>query len=167
MNTSVWMEIIFYFLVLLLLLKPLGWYMARVYSEQHSGLDLLIAPVERAIYRVSGIRRDQEMSWQTYSLAMLVFNGLGTIIVFLMQIGQAFLPLNPQHLPGVAPDLAFNTAISFVSNTNWQAYSGESTLSYFTQMFGLTVQNFLSAASGMAVLVELIRGLTRRVSETI
>ena len=167
MNTSVWMEIIFYFLVLLLLLKPLGWYMARVYSEQHSGLDLLIAPVERAIYRVSGIRRDQEMSWQTYSLAMLVFNGLGTIIVFLMQIGQAFLPLNPQHLPGVAPDLAFNTAISFVSNTNWQAYSGESTLSYFTQMFGLTVQNFLSAASGMAVLVALIRGLTRRVSETI
>ena len=167
MNTSVWMEIIFYFLVLLLLLKPLGWYMARVYSEQHSGLDLLIAPVERAIYRVSGIRRDQEMSWQTYSLAMLVFNGLGTIIVFLMQIGQAFLPLNPQHLPGVAPDLAFNTAISFVSNTNWQAYSGESTLSYFTQMLGLTVQNFLSAASGMAVLVALIRGLTRRVSETI
>jgi K+-transporting ATPase ATPase A chain len=166
-NTSAWMEIGFYFVVLLLLVKPLGWYMARVYSGQPCGMDRLIAPLEGAIYCVSGIQRDQEMKWQTYALAMLVFNGLGAVVVFLMQIGQALLPLNPQHLPAVAPDLAFNTAISFVTNTNWQAYSGESTLSYFTQMLGLTVQNFVSAASGMAVLVALIRGLTRRVSKTI
>lgn len=167
MNTSAWLEIGFYFVVLLSLVKPLGWYMARVYSGQRNGLDVLIAPVESLIYRFSGIQRDQEMSWQQYALAMLVFNGLGAIVVFLMQITQAHLPLNPQHLPGVAADLAFNSAISFATNTNWQAYSGESTLSYFTQMLGLTVQNFVSASSGMAVLVALIRGLSRRVSETI
>ena len=167
MNTSSWMELSTYFVVLLLLVKPLGWYMARVYSQQPCGLDWLIGPIESAIYRISGIQRDQEMNWRTYAFAMLVFNGLGAVAVFLMQIGQAYLPLNPQHLPAVAPDLAFNTAISFATNTNWQAYSGESTLSYFTQMLGLTVQNFVSAASGMAVLVALIRGLTRRISDSI
>ena len=167
MNTSAWMEIGLFFVVLLILVKPLGWYMARVYTGQPCGMDRLLAPVEGGCYRLSGVNPTQEMSWQTYAFAVLVFNALGAIAVYLMQIGQALLPLNPQHLPAVAPDLAFNTAISFATNTNWQAYSGESTLSYFTQMLGLNVQNFVSAASGMAVLVALIRGLTRRSTDTI
>lgn len=167
MNTSSWMETGFYFVVLLALVKPLGWYMARVYAGQPCGLDRAIGPIERVIYRLSGIKSDAEMNWSMYAVAVLVFNGLGAVAVYLLQRGQGWLPLNPQHLPAVAPDLAFNTAVSFATNTNWQAYSGESTLSYFTQMVGLTVQNFVSAATGMAVLVALIRGLTRRMAETI
>jgi K+-transporting ATPase ATPase A chain len=161
------MELGLYFVVLLALVKPLGWYMARVYSAQPCGVDRLVGPVERVIYRLAGVKAEAEMSWSTYALAMLVFNGLGAIVVYLLQRGQDWLPLNPQHLPAVAPDLAFNTAISFATNTNWQAYSGESTLSYFTQMLGLNVQNFVSAASGMAVLIALIRGVTRRMTDTI
>ena len=167
MNTSVWMELGLYFVVLLVLVKPLGWYMARVYSGQPCGLDQIFGPIERLIYRLSGIRAETEMTWPTYAIAMLVFNGLGTVTVYLLQRTQGMLPFNPQHLPPVAPDLAFNTAVSFATNTNWQAYSGESTLSYCTQMLGLTVQNFVSAASGMAVLIALIRGLTRRMRDTI
>jgi len=167
MNMSSWMELGLYFVVLLALVKPLGWYMARVYSAQPCGVDRLVGPVERVIYRLAGVKAEAEMSWSTYALAMLVFNGLGAIVVYLLQRGQDWLPLNPQHLPAVAPDLAFNTAISFATNTNWQAYSGESTLSYFTQMLGLNVQNFVSAASGMAVLIALIRGVTRRMTDTI
>lgn len=167
MNVSSWIELILYFVVLLSLVKPLGWYMARVFSGQPCGCDSVVRPLEKWIYRISGVNPDQEMSWQTYSFAMLVFNGLGAVFVFLLQTMQSRLPLNPQQLPDVAPDLAFNTAISFATNTNWQAYSGESTLSYLTQMIGLTVQNFVSAASGMAVMIALIRGLNRRASETI
>ena len=167
MNTSAWMEIGLFFVILLGLVKPLGWYMARVYVGQPCGLDRAIGPVERLLYRLSGVRPDEEMTWPTYAFATLVFNGLGVIVVYLLQRGQQWLPMNPQHLGAVAPDLAFNTAVSFASNTNWQAYSGESTLSYFTQMLGLTVQNFVSAATGMAVLIALIRGLTRRTTETI
>ena len=167
MNTSAWMEIVLFFAVLLVLVKPLGWYMARIYNGQPCGINRLCAPIENVLYRLSGIRPEQEMTWQTYAFAMLVFNGLGVVVVYLLQRGQGWLPLNPQHLPAVAPDLAFNTAVSFGTNTNWQAYSGESTLSYLTQMLGLNVQNFVSAASGMAVLVALIRGLTRKSTETI
>ena len=161
------MEIVLFFAVLLVLVKPLGWYMARIYNGQPCGINRLCAPIENVLYRLSGIRPEQEMTWQTYAFAMLVFNGLGVVVVYLLQRGQGWLPLNPQHLPAVAPDLAFNTAVSFGTNTNWQAYSGESTLSYLTQMLGLNVQNFVSAASGMAVLVALIRGLTRKSTETI
>ena len=161
------MEIVLFFAVLLVLVKPLGWYMARIYNGQPCGINRLCAPIENVLYRLSGIRPEQEMTWQTYAFAMLVFNGLGVVVVYLLQRGQGWLPLNPQHLPAVAPDLAFNTAVSFGTNTNWQAYSGESTLSYLTQMLGLNVQNFVSAASGMAVLVTLIRGLTRKSTETI
>ena len=167
MNITAWTEIGLYFLVLLLAVKPLGWYMARVYSGQPCGLDRAIGPVERVIYRLSGVKPDEEMSWTTYSFATLAFNGLGALVVYGLQRSQDWLPLNPQHLPAVAPDLAFNTAVSFATNTNWQAYSGESTLSYLTQMLGLTVQNFVSAATGMAVLIALIRGLTRRMTGTI
>lgn len=167
MNMSAWMEIGLFFVVLIGLVKPLGWYMARVYAGQPCGLDRAIGPVERMFYRLSGVRQEEEMTWTTYAFATLVFNGLGVVVVYLLQRAQEWLPMNPQHLGAVAPDLAFNTAVSFATNTNWQAYSGESTLSYFTQMLGLTVQNFVSAATGMAVLVALIRGLTRRMTETI
>ena len=167
MNIYAVLEIIAFLGLLLVLVKPLGWYMARVYRGESCGLDRLLSPVERVFYRLSGVRSEEEMSWRQYATAMLLFNLLGVLAVYSLQRLQGSLPLNPQQLGNVAPDLAFNTAISFASNTNWQAYSGESMLSYLTQMLGLTVQNFLSAATGMAVLVALIRGLTRKNAETI
>jgi len=156
-----------YFVVLLALAKPLGWYMARVYEGQPCGLDRVLGPLERLIYRLSGMREAGEMDWKTYGIAMLLFNALGLVALYALQRVQGFLPLNPAGLGAVTTDLAFNTAASFVTNTNWQAYGGETTLSYLTQMLGLTVQNFVSAATGMAVLVVLIRGLARRSALTI
>ncbi|MBF6650046.1 potassium-transporting ATPase subunit KdpA [Methylobacter sp. BlB1] len=154
------LQIAIYIVVLLALVKPLGAYMARIYQDQPAGL-------ENRLYRLCGIDARQEMSWVQYALALLVFNLLGLLAVYALQRWQDVLPLNPQGLPAVSPDSAFNTAASFTSNTNWQGYGGETTMSYLTQMLGLTVQNFLSAASGMAVLVALIRGFTRRNSESI
>lgn len=166
MNTYAAIEITAFFVVLLALVQPLGWYMARVYRGDPCGLNRIFAPVERLIYRISGVRPENEMTWPRYAVAVLVFNLVGLLAAYGIQRAQGWLPLNPQQLGPVAPDLSLNTAVSFASNTNWQAYSGESTLSYLTQMLGLTVQNFLSAATGMAVLVALIRGLTRqKVSE--
>ena len=156
-----------YLAILLLLVKPLGWYMARVYELQPVGLDRVLEPVERLLYRVSGVEPAAEMGWKTYAVAMLLFNALGFALLYALLRVQGWLPLNPMHLPSVTPDLAFNTAVSFTSNTNWQAYGGETTLSYLTQMLGLTVQNFVSAATGMAILVALIRGLRRRSAQTI
>src|SRR5690349_19938872 len=160
-------QIILYFVVLLGLVKPLGWYMARVYEVKPCGLDCLLGPVERAMYRLCGIRPADEMDWKIYGIAMLVFNAAGLLFLYGLQRLQHLLPLNPAGLGVVSPDLAFNTAASFASNTNWQAYGGETTLSYLTQMLGLTVQNFVSAATGMAILVALIRGLARRNARTI
>lgn len=160
-------QLALYFAVLLALVKPLGWYMARVYEGQACGLDRLLGPVERAMYRVCGIRPVDEMDWKDYGIAMLLFNAAGLVFLYGMQRLQHLLPLNPAGLGAVSPDLAFNTAASFVTNTNWQAYGGETTLSYGTQMLGLTVQNFVSASTGMAVLVALIRGLSRRSSATL
>lgn len=156
-----------YFLVLLALVKPLGWYMARVYEGQACGLDRVVGPLERLIYRLCGVRQTEEMDWKTYGIAMLLFNAMGLVALYTLQRLQGFLPLNPAGLGAVTSDLAFNTAASFVTNTNWQAYGGETTLSYLTQMLGLTVQNFVSAATGMAILVVLIRGLARRSALTI
>ncbi len=156
-----------FFLVLVALVKPLGWYMARVYTGQACGMDRVMGPFERLIYRVCGVRAAEEMNWRTYAVAMLLFNGTGLVTLYALQRLQGFLPLNPSAFEAVAPDLAFNTASSFVTNTNWQAYGGESTLSYLTQMLGLTVQNFVSAATGMAILVALIRGLIARTAVTI
>jgi len=147
--------------------KPLGIYMARVYEGRPTGLDRILGPVERFLYRIAGINPGDEMGWKGYAVAMLLFNGVGMFALYALQRLQGSLPINPTHFPGVAPDLAFNTAISFVTNTNWQNYSGEQAMSYLTQMLGLTVQNFLSAASGMAVLVALIRGIARRTTSTI
>ncbi|OOP57068.1 MAG: potassium-transporting ATPase subunit KdpA [Candidatus Brocadia carolinensis] len=151
----------------ILLAKPLGTYMARVYEGKPTGLHVVLGPVERWIYRLSGIYPETGMSWKGYAVAMMLFNGIGIAVVYALQRLQAYLPLNPMSMPGVAPDLAFNTAISFATNTNWQSYGGETTLSYLTQMAGLTTQNFVSAASGMAVLVALIRGFIQKKAETI
>lgn len=161
------LQIMLFFGVLLALTKPLGWYMAHVFAGQAPGLERLLGPLERLGYRLCGVHPEEEMPWQTYTMAMLVFNLTGILVLYGLQRLQGLLPLNPQGLGGVAPDLAFNTAVSFASNTNWQAYSGETTLSYLTQMLGLTVQHFVSAASGMATLVALIRGLRRHSTQTL
>jgi K+-transporting ATPase ATPase A chain len=156
-----------FFVVLLALVKPLGWYMARVYEGKPCGLDFFLGPLERALYRLCGVRPTDEMDWKRYGIAMLLFNAAGFFFLYGLQRLQSLLPLNPAELGAVAPDLAFNTAASFTTNTNWQAYGGETTLSYLTQMLGLTVQNFVSAATGMAVLVALIRGVSRSTSTTL
>jgi K+-transporting ATPase ATPase A chain len=155
MTAQNFLQIALYLVALLVLVKPLGGYMARIYQGQPAGF-------EQRLYRWCGVDAGQDMRWTQYALALLMFNLLGLLVVYALQRCQAILPFNPQHLPAINPDSAFNTAISFASNTNWQGYGGETTMSYFTQMLGLTVQNFLSAASGMAVLVALIRGFIRR-----
>jgi K+-transporting ATPase ATPase A chain len=153
--------------VVWLVAKPLGIYIARVFEGRACGLDRLLGPLERALYRMAGISPSSEMSWKQYAIAMLVFNAVGMLALYLLQRLQGALPANPAGLNAVAPMLAFNTAISFATNTNWQAYSGEQTMSYLTQMAGLGVQNFLSAASGMAVAVALIRGIAGRSARSI
>jgi K+-transporting ATPase ATPase A chain len=151
------------FLGLLLGLVPLlGHYMARVYEGKPCGLDRLLGPIERMTYRVSGVDHGKEMTWKRYAATMLGFNALGLLAVYILQRVQGFLPLNPDGLGAVEAGSAFNTAVSFATNTNWQGYGGERTMSHLTQMLGLSVQNFLSAATGMAVLVALIRGFTRK-----
>jgi K+-transporting ATPase ATPase A chain len=162
-----YLQLALYMVVLLALVKPLGWYMARVYEGQSVGLNRALGPLERLIYRLLGTRDDQEMTWKTYAIAMLLFNLFGILAVYTLQRLQNVLPLNPQSLGAVTPDSSFNTAVSFGSNTNWQGYGGEVTMSYLTQMLGLNVQNFVSAASGMATLAALIRGLRGRVAQTI
>jgi len=167
MTTNGWLQIGLYFVVLLALAKPLGWYMARVYEGRSFWLDRLLGPMERAIYRLCGVKEHVEMGWKAYGMAVLWFSAAGFVFLYALQRLQGLLPLNPPGFGAVTPDLSFNTAVSFVTNTNWQAYGGETTLSYLTQMIGLTVQNFVSAATGMAVLVALIRGLARKSAETI
>ena len=157
-------QLVTYFLVLLALVKPLGWYMAFVYEGKHCGVEWLFGPVERFLYRCCGIQTNQEMNWKRYLSAMLIFNLVGFLVVYIIQRLQFYLPLNPQSFSGVPPELAFNTAVSFATNTNWQSYSGETTMSYFTQMAALTVQNFLSAATGMSLLIALIRGIVKHES---
>ncbi len=160
-------QILIYFGVLLAAVQPLGAYMARVYENERVLLEKPLGWLERLFYRAAGVRPDDEMDWKTYAKSMLLFNLMGAVFLYLIQRLQGVLPLNPQKFAGVAPDLAVNTAASFLTNTNWQFYGGESTLSHLTQMFGLAVQNFLSAATGMAILVALIRGLRRKSGKTI
>ncbi|HEY6106613.1 MAG TPA: potassium-transporting ATPase subunit KdpA [Anaeromyxobacteraceae bacterium] len=155
-------EIAVFFGTLLVLALPLGGYMARVYQGRAGLATRLLGPVERAAYRLAGVRADEDMGWKRYALALLAFNAAGALFLYGLQRLQGSLPLNPARLPGVGPAVAFNTAVSFATNTNWQSYSGETTMSHLTQLLGLTVQNFASAATGMAVLVALIRGFTRR-----
>jgi K+-transporting ATPase ATPase A chain len=167
MNLYGWLQIIFYMAILLLLAKPLGSFMAKVYQGKRTLLDRVLGPFERFIYRVSGIDPHAEMDWKSYAIAMLIFNAFGLIFVYLLQRLQGVLPLNPQGLGAVTPDSSWNTAVSFATNTNWQGYGGETTMSYLTQMLGLTVQNFVSAATGMAVLVAFIRGIVRHTTKAI
>ena len=161
MNPFGLVQIGLFLVVLVALVQPLGRYMASVYKGERTWLTWLLSPVERLVYRVGGIDPQSEQDWKQYTLAVLVFNAVGLLMLYLLQRMQGVLPLNPQGFDGVPPDSAFNTAVSFATNTNWQGYGGEATMSYLTQMLGLGVQNFLSAASGMAVLVALIRGFVR------
>ena len=167
MTANGWLQFVVFFAVLLLLMRPLGLYIARVLEGEKTFLDPLLRPIERLLYRACGIQADQEMSWQQYSVAMLIFSFVSLLLTYLIERVQFFLPWNPQHLTGVTPALAFNTAVSFTTNTNWQSYTPETTMSYFTQMAGLAYHNFLSAAIGIAVAVALVRGITRKQSPTI
>ncbi len=153
------LQIILYLGVLLLLIKPLGWYIAKVYKRKN------LLPLERFIYKICGINPKEEMNWKHYLFSMLLFNVLGIFAVYFIQRLQFYLPLNPQHFSAPSAHLAFNTAISFATNTDWQSYSGETTMSYLTQMLALTVENFISAATGIALLLALIRGITRQESQ--
>jgi potassium-transporting ATPase potassium-binding subunit len=161
------LQLALYVVVLVALAKPLGLYMARVYEGRSCGLDRTFGWLERLIYRVCNVRASEEQGWKAYAVAMMLFNLVGLFAVYLLQRLQGGLPLNPMGLGAVTPDSSFNTAVSFATNTNWQGYGGETTMSYLTQMLGLTVQNFVSAAAGMATLAALIRGLARRSAQTV
>ena len=167
MTPQGWLQIGLYLVVLLVLAKPLGEYMARVYLGERTALDVVLGPVERTCYRLAGLRERSDMDWKRYARAFVLFHVVGTLALYLLQRAQGWLPLNPDGLGAVSPDSSFNTAISFATNTNWQGYGGESTMSYLTQMAGLGVQNFVSAASGMAVLAALARGFARKTTEGI
>jgi potassium-transporting ATPase potassium-binding subunit len=160
-------QIALYFGLLVLLIKPLGLYMARVFNGERTFLDPVLRPVERFIYRLSGVDPGQEQHWTTYTAAMLMFNLAGFVLLYALQRLQQGLPLNPQGFGPPSPDSAFNTAVSFVSNTNWQSYAGESAMSYLSQMAGLTVQNFVSAATGIALAIALIRAFARHSARTL
>jgi K+-transporting ATPase ATPase A chain len=167
MSANGYLQLAFFLAVLIACVKPLGAYMARVYQGESFGIDRIGAPIESVIYRLCGVDPSKEMKWVDYAVAMLMFNLLGALVVYGLQRLQAQLPFNPASMTAVSPDSSFNTAISFVTNTNWQGYGGESTMSYLTQMAALAVQNFLSAATGMAVLVALIRAFARQSGETV
>ncbi len=160
-------QVAVYFILVTAISVPLGLYMARVFSNERTFLDPVLSPIERLIYKICGITPDVEMGWAGYAISMLAFSLISMIFLYALQRLQYYLPLNPQGLAGVPPGLAFNTAASFTTNTNWQAYSGEQTLSYLTQMVGLTSHNFLSAAAGIAMAAAVIRGFARRSAKTI
>ena len=162
MNAYEWVEITLFFVVLLALIKPFGTYMARVFQGERTFLSPVVVPCEKLIYRLCGVNRDEEMGWKRYAWDMILFNLVLFVALFAMLLFQHLLPLNPQKFPAFTWPLALNTAISFVTNTNWQAYSGETTASYFTQMVGVAVHNFVSAATGMAIVIALVRGFVRR-----
>ena len=167
MTTGGWLQILLFAAAVLALTKPLGLFMARVFGRERTFLDPIFRPVERLVYRLTGVDESREMRWTEYAASMLLFSLVSMLALYLMQRLQGYLPLNPQALPGVAPDLAFNTAASFTTNTNWQAYVPETTMSYLTQMAGLTFQNFVSAAVGLSLAVAFIRGIARREAGTL
>ena len=167
MTANGFVQIALYCAVVVILVKPFGYYMTRVFNGERTFLSLPLRPLERAIYALSGVKEDEEQDWKSYGLAMLTFSLAGFLALYALQRLQAVLPFNPQHLDAVSPDLAFNTSVSFVTNTNWQSYTPETTMSYLTQMAGLTVHNFVSAATGIALAIALIRGFARRSARTI
>jgi potassium-transporting ATPase potassium-binding subunit len=167
MTANDFIQIGIYLVVLLLLVKPMGRYMTHVYADQPNRITRLGGGVERFIYRLCGVDANEDMGWKHYAIAMLLFNVCGMLSVYAFQRVQQWLPFNPQHFPALSPDLSINTAISFITNTNWQAYSGESAMSYLTQMAALAVQNFMSAATGIAVAIAVIRGFARKTTKGI
>jgi K+-transporting ATPase ATPase A chain len=167
MTINGWIQILIFCAIVVTLVKPLGWYMTRVFNGERTFLSALLRPVESVLYKLSGTSEHEEQHWLTYTVAMLAFSLLGFLALYTLQRVQAVLPYNPTGMSTVAPDLAFNTAVSFMTNTNWQNYGGESTMSYLVQMAGLTVQNFVSAATGIAIAVALIRGFSRASVKTV
>jgi|HubBroStandDraft_5_1064220.scaffolds.fasta_scaffold00805_5 K+-transporting ATPase ATPase A chain len=162
-----WLQAGFFFIIILALTKPLGSYMARVFAGERVLLTPVVAPVERLMYRLCGVREDEEMTWYVYALSMLAFSLIGLAYLYLLLRTQTWLPFNPQHVANMAPDLAWNTAVSFTTNTNWQFYAGETAMSYLAQMAGLAWHNFVSAAVGIAVAVAVVRGLVRTTVKTL
>src|SRR5579862_5007318 len=169
MTANGWLQILLFFAVLLAVTKPLGVFMTRVFSKEMTFLDPVLRPIERLIYRCCGIDDTREMDWKEYAISMLLFSVVSMLVLYLIERvqGLKFMPWNPQHMANVGPDLAFNTAASFTTNTNWQNYGGESTMSYFTQMAGLAYHNFASAGVGIALAIAVIRGIARREAKTI
>ena len=168
MTVNGWLQIVFFLLLILAVTKPLGVFIARVFNREKTFLDPLLRPVEKLIYRTTGVDEEHEMAWTEYAVAMLLFSLVSMLLLYLIQRVQGFLPFNPQKLGAVSPpNLAWNTAASFTTNTNWQAYAGEATMSYFTQMAGLAYHNFVSAATGIALAIAFIRGIARREMKTI
>jgi K+-transporting ATPase ATPase A chain len=167
MSLNGWLQIVCFIAIILLLANPVGRYMAAVFERRKTFLDPLLLPCERLLYRLTGISPEQEMRWTEYAICMLVFSAATLVLTYVVERLQQFLPLNPQHWPAVEPVLALNTAISFTTNTNWQSYVPETTMSYLTQMLGLATHNFWSAAVGMAMAVAFIRGISRREAKTL
>lgn len=167
MNLAGWLQFAVFFLIVLALTKPLGTYMARVFEGEGTWLSRLFVPVERVIYRACGVDPAKEMTWYVYAFAMLAFSVAGLVWLYVLLRTQQWLPFNPAHIPNMAPDLAWNTAISFLTNTNWQFYSGENSMSYLSQMAGLAWHNFVSAATGIAIAVAVVRGIARTTAKTI
>src|SRR6478672_8735497 len=167
MTLNGWLQILVLLLFVFLVTKPVGIFMARVFNREKTFMDPVLRPIERLLYRVTGVDENHEMRWTEYAVAMLLFSVVSMLVLYLMQRAQAFLPFNPQKVHGVVPALAFNTAASFTTNTNWQNYAGEAAMSYFTQMAGLAYHNFVSAAVGIAIAIAFIRGIARREVETI
>src|SRR6202142_984090 len=167
MTGNGWIQILAFLALIFALTKPLGVFMARVFNRERTFLDPLARPIERLLYRVTGVDENHEMRWTEYAVAMLMFSGISMLLLYLIERVQLLLPWNPQKFGAVAQDLAFNTAASFTTNTNWQNYAGEATMSYLTQMAGLAYHNFASAAVGIALAIAFIRGIARREKETI
>src|SRR5262245_16660755 len=167
MTINGWLQILLFFALILAVTKPAGLYIAKVFSRERTWLDPVMRPLEKLIYRMTGVDEAHDMRWTEYSIAMLLFSAVSMLVLYLLQRVQHGLPWNPQGFANVAPDLAFNTAASFTTNTNWQFYSGENTMSYLVQMAGLAYHNFASAAVGIALAVAFIRGVARREKQTI
>src|SRR5258707_13910559 len=167
MTLNGWLQILLYFAVILLVTKPVGVFMAKVFSRERTFLDPVMRQVERLLYKLTRVDENHEMRWTEYSIAMLLFSAVSMLVLYFLERAQQALPFNPQKLAAVPADLAWNTAASFTTNTNWQFYTGEQTMSYLTQMAGLAFHNFASAAVGIALAIAIIRGVARFESKTI
>ena len=167
MTLNGWLQIVLFLATVLLLAKPMGLYLSAVFERRKTFLDPVLGPCERLLYRLTGVNADEEMGWTEYACAVMIFSAATLLLTYVVERVQHLLPLNPQHLPGVEPALALNTAISFTTNTNWQAYVPEATMSYLTQMLGLATHNFWSAAVGLALAIAFVRGIARREAKTL